>query len=462
MQIVKIPEKQILEGDILKVIFALGWPVIVSSLLQIGYNMADTFWLGRWGNANNAMSAVAAMQIAWPLIFVMISLSIGFAIAGISIVSQYTGAKKVAKASEATGQLLSLGIVLGVFIGLIGILITPYLIQIMHLDADVAKYAYQYMVIIFLGLPFMFITSIFMSVLRAYGDSITPMKVSAIGVGLNIILDPFLINGYYGFPELGVIGAAIATVFTRGIATGISLWILFKGVGNLKVKLEYFKLKLHFVKKIFRIGLPASMGQFSSAIGIFILMWIIASLPNSTIALAAYGVGERIIDIGFIIVDGIGVGMATVIGHSLGAKKYDRAGATFKEALKLTFLILAIETFIIIIFRYQLVAFFIPHSPEVIEEGALFLLIFGIGIPFFGIISSVEGLYEGAGNTKPIMVIDIVRLWGFRVLFSYILGIMLGLGSTGVWIGMAISNVATAILSLGFYLTGSWKMRVIE
>ncbi len=458
----KVPEKDILGGNILKVIFALGWPVIVSSLLQIGYNMADTFWLGRWSSANNAMNAVAAMQIAWPLIFVMISLTTGFAIAGISIVSQYTGAKKVNKAAEACGQLLSLGIILGIIIGIVGILIAPILLYIMNPDPEVAKYAYQYMVIIFLGLPFMFVTSIFISVLRAYGDSITPMKVSAIGVGLNIILDPILINGFLGFPEMGVIGAATATVITRGVATIISLYILFKGVGKLRVKWKYLKLKIKFAKKIFHIGLPASMGQFSSSIGIFILMWIIASLPNSTVALAAYGVGDRIIDVAFIIISGIGIGMATIIGHSLGAKKYERARAAFKEALKLTFLILTIETVIIILFRYQLVAFFIPKSQAVIDEGALFLLIFSLGIPFFGIIASVEGVYEGAGNTKPLMIIDIVRLWGFRVLFSYILGILLGFGSLGVWVGMAISNIASAGVALGFYFTGSWKMRVIE
>ncbi len=458
----KIPEKEILEGKILRVILALGWPVMVSSLLEIGYNMADTFWVGRWGSGNNAMNAIAAMQIAWPLIFVMISIAAGFAIAGISLISQYTGAGNVEKASESVGQLISLGIIMGIVLAILGIFATPYLLRIMHVAPQVGKYAYQYMFIIFLGLPFIFIASIFIFSLRSYGDSITPMIVNGIGVGINIVIDPIFINGLFGFPELGVIGAALATVLTSGISAGIALYLLFRGISGLRIKPRYLKIKWEFARKIFRIGLPASAGQFSSAIGIFILMWIIASLPNSTVALAAYGVGDRIIDVAFIVINGIGMGMATVIGHSLGARKYRRAREAFNATVKVTFLILAVETLTIVIFRNQLVAFFIPHNPEVIEEGAKFLLIFSAGIPFFGIITTVEGLYQGSGYTIPLMVIDMVRLWGFRVLLSYLLGILFGYGSTGVWAGMALSNIFSAMLALGFYFSGTWKRRVID
>ncbi len=458
----KISEKEILEGSIVRVIFVLGWPVMISTLLETAYNMADTFWLGRWSNATNSVSAVAAMQIAWPLIFVVISIGIGFGIAGISLISQYTGAGQTDKASESAGQLLSLGIIMGAILAVLGILLTPYLIGLMHLQQEVARYAYQYMIIIFSAIPLIFIAEIFIFVLRSYGDPITPMLISGIGVGLNIILDPILINGYLGFPQLGVVGAAIATVFTRGIASAISLYLLFRGVGGLRIRLRYLKPKLWYIKKIFSIGLPASIGQFSSGLGFFILTWIIASLPNSTVALAAYGVGDRVINLGFIIPSGIGMGMATVIGHSIGAKKFHRANQAFREALKLTLLLLVAETFFIVLFRYQIVAFFVPKSMETIEEGALFLLIFGFGIPFFGIISSVEGLYEGSGHTTPIMIIDIVRLWGFRVLFSFLLGIILALGSLGVWIGMALSNMAAAGVAFLFYLSGSWRRRVIE
>ncbi len=458
----KVSEKEILGGNIIRVIFALGWPVIVSSLLQMGYNMADTFWLGRLGNEGEAMSAVAAMQIAWPLIFVMISISGGFAVAGISIVSQYTGAGKVKKAAESTGQLVSLGILMALLLSLGGILLTPLLLRAMSLDPVVERFALEYMLVIFLGMPFMFISMIFTSVLRAYGDPTTPMLVDGLGVGLNIVLDPILINGYFGFPQMGMVGAALATVVTNGVASSIALYLLFRGVAGLKLKREYLRLKSAFVKKIFRIGLPASLGQFSTALGFLMLMWIIASLPNSTVALAAYGVGDRILDMAFIIINGIGVGMATVIGHSLGAEKYGRAREAFREALKLTFAILLLEVIIIVGLREQLIAFFIPGSPEVIQEGALFLLIFSLSVPFFGIIVTVEGLYEGAGYTVPIMVMDIVRLWAFRVFFSFLLGIILGLGSLGVWIGMAISNVATGILAILFYFSGSWRRKVVE
>ena len=455
----KVPEKEILEGNIWKVLFALGWPMMVSSLLQTAYNIADTFWLGRWKHASEA---VASMQISWPMIFVLISLAFGFGVAGVSLVAQYTGAGKEDKASFAAGQVLGLGVLIGIFISTIGIIIAPYLVAFMGVEPTVGNYATSYMRIIFAGLPFTFISMIFMFILRAYGDPITPMIVNGLSVAANIILDPFFINGWWIFPEMGVAGAAVATVISRGAASIVAIYILFRGVENLKIKRDYIRPRVEHVKKILKIGLPASMGQFSSALGFFFLMFIISSLPNSTIALAAYGVGDRIINVSFIVINGLSSAMATVIGHSLGADRFDRAEETFKKSVQLIFLLLAMETAIIFFFREPLARFFIPTDEDVIAEASLFLGIFTLGIPFFGIFSAVQGVYRGAGYTVPNMIMSLLRLWLFRVAFAYILGIAMGLGSYGIWWGMAISNIASAMVALAFFATGSWRRKVID
>ncbi|MCD6382880.1 MAG: MATE family efflux transporter, partial [Thermoplasmata archaeon] len=355
----KVPEKEILGGDIVKVIFVLGWPTMVLQILQVAYNMADTFWLGRWSTGTEAKSAVAAMQISWPLIFVMISIGAGFGVAGISLVSQYTGAGKSEKASHATGQLITMALILATILSISGLLITPYLLKMMSLESSVESYSLSYMEIIFLGLPFVFLSFMFMSVFRAFGSPLIPMYVNGFGVLLNIVLDPILINGYYGAPSLGVVGAALATILSRSVATVISLYIVHRGVAGLKVHLKHLLPVKFYVKKILRIGAPAALGQFSSALGFFALMAIIASLPNSTVAIAAYGVGDRIIEVGFIIIMGLGMGMATVVGHSLGAKNFSRAKEAFHTTLKISFVILALMTMVIALFREDLVAFFI-------------------------------------------------------------------------------------------------------
>jgi len=458
----KVPEKEILEGDILKIIFVLGWPTMVLQILQVAYNMADTFWLGRWSSGEKAQSAVAAMQISWPVIFVMISIGAGFGVAAISLISQYTGAGKVEKASHATGQLITIAILLALTLSAAGILLTPYLLNVMSLESRVEVYSIQYMRIIFLGLPFVFLSYMFMAVFRAFGSPLIPMYVNGFGVVVNIAMDPVLINGYFGFPSLGVYGAAIATIISRALTTAISLYIVHRGVAGLKVYLRHLKPSLFYVKKIFHIGSPAALGQFSSALGFFALMTIISTLPNSTVPIAAYGVGDRIIEFGFIIIMGLDMGMATIVGHSLGASKFSRAKEAFRTAVKLSFVLLAIMTVIIAAFGEELVAFFIPRSPEVIKEGGRFLLIFGFGIPFFGVFSAVEGLYQGAGRTFPILVMGLSRLWLFRVLMVYLLGIALSMGTTGVWVGMALSNVLAAGVAMYYYFKGDWKHRVIE
>lgn len=458
----KVPEKDILEGDILRVLLVLGWPTMVLQILQVAYNMADTFWLGRWSDGGRAQSAVAAMQVSWPIIFVMISIGAGFGVAAISLISQYTGAGKMERASHATGQLITMATFLALLLSLGGLLITPLLLDVMSLESRVELYSLQYMRIIFLGLPFVFLSYMFMAVFRAYGSPLIPMYVNGFGVVLNIILDPILIYGYFGLPSLGIYGAAIATVFSRAVATFISLYIVHRGLEGLRVHLRHLKPSSYYVKKIFHIGTPAALGQFSSALGFFALMTIIASLPNSTIPIAAYGVGDRIIEFGFIIIMGLDMGMATIVGHSLGAGRFERAKQAFSTAVKLSFALLTLMTAIIALFGEQLVAFFIPRSPEVIKEGGRFLLIFGLGIPFFGVFSAVQGLYQGSGRTFPILVMDLSRLWLFRVLMVYLLGIALSMGVTGVWVGMALSNVLAAGVAIYYYLKGDWRHRVVE
>lgn len=167
----KVPEKDILEGDILKVIFVLGWPTLVLRILQVAYNMAETFWPGRRSSGAEAKSAVAAMQMAWPLIFVMFSIGAGFGVAGISLISQYTGAGKSEKASHATGQLITMAIILATVLATAGLLLIPHLLKIMSLEDSVERYVRIYMQIIFMGLPFVFLS--FMSCLSS-GPSAAP------------------------------------------------------------------------------------------------------------------------------------------------------------------------------------------------------------------------------------------------------------------------------------------------
>ncbi|HHN81409.1 MAG TPA: MATE family efflux transporter [Methanomicrobia archaeon] len=453
-----VSKDQILHGPIVKVLFLLGWPIMISSLLGTAYTLADTFWLGRLDDARNA---VAALQISWPIIFFLISFAFGFGSAGIALVSQYTGADNIEEAEKSAGQVISISMLIGTAIALIGFMISPFIVGSLGLEPDVSLLSTEYMRLIFLGLPFMFGSFTFGFIMRAYGDTITPMLVDGFAVTLNIILDPLLIFGIGPFPEMGIAGAALATVLTQSCATLIALYLLFAGRVGLKLAPHHLKLERAKVRKILHIGLPASIGQSATGFGFFILMYVIAMLPNDTIALAAYGIGDRVVNLIFIAINGLSAGISTVLGQSLGAQDSRRAEESVRKGTTVMFAILVTCAVLVYVFRGTIVSFFISDA-EVIAEGKAFLSYFLIGIPFFGLFSGINAAFRGSGHNVPSMIIESSRLWVLRIPLAYIFGISLGYGAAGIWIGMALSNVIGSAFAVAYFKTGIWKERVID
>jgi putative MATE family efflux protein len=432
---------------------------MITNLLHTMYNLVDTFWLGKLGK--EATSAVAALQISWPIIFLLISLAIGFGSAGVALISQYTGAQNTPEANKSAGQVLAMSWIFGLLIGILGFLFSNGIVVLLHLEPEIAELAIMYMRIIFLGIPFMFTSFIFGFILRAYGDTVTPMKVEGATVLLNLCLDPLLIFGLWGLPRLGVLGAASATVFSQSVSSLIAVYILFSGRAGIKVKLPYLKPVYWRVVQILKIGIPASIGQSGTAFGFVILMYIIARLPDQGVVLAAYGIGDRIINLMFIAVNGLGVGMSTVLGQSLGSGNIERAEETAKKGMVVMFLILVGGCLVLFPVRGLAIQVFI-NNDAVVLEGANFIKVFLFGIPFFGVFSAVNACFMGSGHNVPSMVIELSRLWGLRIPLAYVFGFVIGWYSTGVWFGMGLSNVLGAVIALGVFETGIWKEKVIK
>jgi Na+-driven multidrug efflux pump len=177
--------------------------------------------------------------------------------------------------------------------------------------------------------------------------------------------------------------------------------------------------------------------------------------------LAAYGIGTRTINIIFVIIGGLTGAAVTMIGQNLGAEKPDRAVKVLYRTIALTMFILFICTFVFYIFRSEIYSVFID-DPVVMEQGGIYLTIFGLSTAFFGVYASSLSAFQGAGHTVPTMILGVVRLWLMRIPFSYLLAFTLGYEVIGLWWGMAISNVTSAAVALIWVSLGSWKRGVIE
>ena len=460
------PEKdEILEGNITKIIFKLGWPIMVSSFLMTLYNLVDTIWLGRLPG-DEAVYSVGAMGMSWSFVFLLMGIGTGFGVAGLALISQHTGAKHYDEAAKDAGQVYTLSIMFSLCVGFIGYLVTPHILKILTGTGEEAEalayYGTQYLQIIFLGLPFMFMFFSFSFIMRGWGDTITPMMITAITVVINMVLDPILIFGWGPVPMMGIRGAAIATITSRGIGAVTGFYLLFSGWHGLNMRLRYLIPIWKKLKKILTIGLPAAIGNEGSAIGFILLWYFINRLPNQATAAGAYSAGNRILNITFLVMGGLAMAMSTMVGQSLGAEDEKRAEEVTKKGLTLMFLLMGAIAVILFIARRHLIGFIIPGQPDVIEEGAMFLMIFALAMPFFGIFRGVTSVLGGSGHTGQQMVLSLSRLWGLRIPLVYIFAFVIGWYSTGVWFGMALSNVIGALAALYILSMGRWKKRVIE
>lgn len=452
--------EEILHGPVVRTMFRLSWPVMVSSLLNMVYNMTDTFWVGHLPKAENA-AAVAGLQVAGPVMWFLVAFAFGFGSSGLALVSQFRGAHDDVNAEKAAGQTMSLAILLGVAVAFIGVVLSPVLLPILTPDRSISANAIAYTRVIFIGMPAIFVSALYAQIMNAYGDTVTPMVINAIAIGLNVILDPMMIFGWGLFAPMGVAGAALATILCQMVSAGISLWILLTGRRKLKVMWPDLRPEAAWVKRILHIGLPASIGASGTSFGFIVLTGIIGRVPNATVALSAYGIGDRIFSITSLINDGAGVGIATMVGQALGAGMRERAAAVVRQGTTAIVGLMAVASVFLRLITPLVFRAFIPTHPEIIAEGILFMSFFLWANPFFGLMMGVQSAFQGSGHNVPNMILDLVRLWGLRVPLAWFFAMSLKLGSRGVWIGMTISNVLAGLLSLVLIVVVDWRKSVI-
>lgn len=450
---------KILEGDILRTTLTLAWPVMLSNTFQTVYNLTDTFWLGRVGP-----EAVAAPSVSWPIMFLLMSLSAGFGVAGLSLVSQYVGAGEIQKANKAAGQLLAIFIGASLSIMFLGFFGAELILRLLNVPEGVLRVATSYLKITFLGVPFMFLSFGFQALLRGYGDTKTPMFLSISSAVLDSILDPFFVFGWLGLPAMGAPGAALTTVMTRGMAGIIGLYLLFSGRAGIKVGPKDLIPDRDFMRKIASIGLPSSIGQSGTALGFNVLTSLVSTadgeLGGAGLLLSAYGIGSRISSLIQIAVIGGSTALSTMVGQNIGANKADRVNEIVKTLFTIFIGISVTESLLIYIFRVPLYEVFIAE-PSVVALGSTYMTFFAPFFPFFTLFQLSMRVLQAAGRTKASMALSLIRLWAMRISLSYILYFVFDMGATGIWIGLALGNAGSAVLSLAYLSRGEWQRRII-
>ncbi len=442
------------EGSILKSLLFLTIPIIFANILQTAYQLTDTFWVGRLGS-----EAVAAVSISFPFIFLIISFGGGLTIAGTILVAQYKGRDDQRAVDHITSQTLMMVLIISVILAVIGYFLTPFMVNLIGAEPGVYSGAVYYMKISFIGMIFMFTYMVFQSLMRGAGDVKTPVYIVLGTVLLNLILDPLFIFGYGVMPAFGVGGAAIATIATQGLAAMIGIVLLIRGKYQIHLHLKDLKPDVPLIKKMFKLGFPASIEQSAGALGMTIMTFLVATFGTFTIA--AFGIGSRILS--FVIIPAMGLSMATstLVGQNMGAKKLDRVDKIVKLSSLVGFIFLTLAGIIVFFFASQISAVFIPGETVTIQSSALFIKIMALTFGFIGIQMALSGALRGTGNTMVSMVLSIISLWVLRLPLAYILSMHTKLAEIGLWIAFPAANVTAAVITIVWFARGTWKQKQI-
>ena len=445
-------DPRLLEGSIVTSLFLLAFPIMGANVLQIAYQLIDAFWVGRLGAA-----AVASVSISMPVMFLMISAGLGFAVAGTTLIAQYVGAGDRRMVDHVAAQTLLTIVVLSVVLGMVGFAGTPYLLDLMGTAPDVRDNAILFLRVSFVSLPFAFLYFMFQSLMRGTGEVTVPLYIVAGTVVLNFVLDPVLIFGMFGLPRLGVMGAAVSTLISQAVAALVGLRLLMSGRYGIAMSWHSFKPDIAFIKRAFHLGFPASVEQSARGLGMTVMTFLITSF--GTTITASYGVGTNVLN--FVVIPAMGFSMATstLVGQNIGAGNIQRAEQVARLAALITFGALSFAGLVCYLFAPHIVAAFVPEDPNVIREGAVFIRTVAWSFGFIGLQFALMGVLRASGNTFEAMLISLISQWVLQFPIAFILSEHTSLHAHGLWWSFPVANVATSIIAGIWFARGDWKKR---
>ncbi|OLO26373.1 MATE family efflux transporter [Alkalihalophilus pseudofirmus] len=418
-----------------KLLRSLSIPAIIGMVVMALYNVIDTIFI----SYGVGISAVAGVTISFPLMMIMMAISAAMGIGGASVISRRLGEKKEKEANQVFGNVLTIIILLSV-VGVIGAFtfLEPVLI-LFGATPDILPYAIDYMFPILLATLFFTFSFATNSIIRSEGNARFAMMAMIIPSVLNIILDAVFIFGL----NMGVKGAAYATVISQAIASAMVIQYFISGNSTLTLTISDLKLKLKLVKEITLVGLPAFVQQ---AAGSVMMIAINAMLIRygGEFYVGVFGIIQRIIMMSFMPMAGVMQGMQPIVGYNYGANNFARLRETVFLSLKIVTVISFGVFLIVMMFPAFLMSIFTSDA-AVIEAGAdsmrvMFAAVFLIGIQ---IISS--GLYQALGKAKLALILSLSRQFIFLIPLVLILPNFLG--TTGVWLAFPIADFFSFVLA---------------
>lgn len=401
------------------------------------YNLVNAFWVAKLG-----YQAIAAITVTMPFFVFCIALGVGTGVGVNALTSRHFGERNVEGANIAVGQTFFLCLVIGVFFILITNLFPGAILRISGVTPDILDLGKQYLTIIGWGVPFFLFSIVSRNVFAASGDTLRPMIFAIVSQIINAVLDPFLIFGWGFFPEMGIRGAALATIISMFVGTVLPLWFLFRNETAYDIRSHHCIPNFPVIKEIYRVGFPSILMDSTESVVFAIFNNVVAAYGSVT--LAAMGIFGRLVDLFFMPVIGASHGLLPIVGYSFGAKRWDRLWSAVKLSMIWVTIMLAVLFVLLEIFAPQIMKVF-NSDPELLRIGIPGMRIILASMIIWGVPVIIITTFQGLSKGKDAMVLSMVRQFIFFIPGLFLFRHLWGL--SGIWISMPVSDVLGAVFA---------------
>lgn len=430
------------KGNILKQLLIFSGPIMLTNLLQVSYQFVDSLWVGNLMGAN----ALGAVAISSTVIFTILSFIIGLNNATLTILSQQKGKENEAGLRRYLNAFIVILTVLSICVGLIGYAFSESVLNLLGTPVGMMAEAKTYLQINSIGILFLIGYNFIGTVLRAIGDSRTPLRIVLLAVILNAILDPVLISIF----DLGINGAAFATVLSQGIALVYGLNFV------LSRKLVPFSIP-HLPTKeevilILNLGIPSGLQMAVISAGVAAIMSVVTSFGEEVVA--GFSAAQRLDSVLMLPAMALGTAVNSMAGQNIGVNKWERVHKIARYGLVYNFLFMLTIALLIYVFAESGVKLFIEDQKSV-EFGTTYLQTIGFFYPFLGINFILNGIVRASGAMYQILILNIISFWVLRYPLTYLCSKLMG--EEGIAFGMGISFVISSIFAFLYYRYGKWS-----
>lgn len=442
-------EKEFTSGSIDKAIFLLSVPMILEMAMESLFAVVDVFFVSKLG-----VDAVATVGLTESMLTIIYSIGIGLSTAATAVVARRTGEKDMDGASHAAMQAIYIAVAISAAISIAGIFFAKYLLLKMGAEPQLVEKNYRYTQILLGSNAVIMMLFMINGIFRGAGDASIAMRSLWLANGLNIVLCPLLINGLGPVPALGLNGAALATTLGRGAGVCYQLYHLYKGKGLIRILARHTRIDTAVMGNMLKIA-SGGTAQFLITSASWIFLVRILSVFGSDV-LAGYTIALRVIVFAILPAWGMANAAATLVGQNLGAGQPERAERSVWRTAFFNMLFLAVVTVVFFFSAPYIISFFTANT-TVVENGTLCLRIVCLGYIFYAYGMVVSQSFNGAGDTRTPILLNVVGFWMLQIPMAYTLAIVLHWGPSGVFWAISIAESLIAVAAILLFRRGKWK-----